>query len=208
MTHAMPHRFTYRVYGTAASGNCHKVKMALDILGLGYRWHEVDMMGGATRTPEFLAMNPNGRVPLLQIDSHQFLPESNAILAFLADGTHLWPGDRWQRAQVLQWMFFEQYSHEPYVAVARFIRRFAKRDDDPRLPMLAQRGYAALDVMEQHLRSRPYFAGNTLTIADLALFAYTSVAADGGFDLARYPAVSAWLDRCRALAGLVDTPSP
>jgi len=208
MTHAMPHRFTYRVYGTAASGNCHKVKMALDILGLGYRWHEVDMMGGATRTPEFLAMNPNGRVPLLQIDSHQFLPESNAILAFLADGTHLWPGDRWQRAQVLQWMFFEQYSHEPYIAVARFIRQFAKNDDDPRLPMLAQRGYAALDVMEQHLRSRPYFVGNAVTIADLALFAYTCVAGGGGFDLARYAAVSAWLDRCRSLAGVVDTPAP
>ncbi len=182
--------------------------MALDILHLSYRWHEVDMMGGATRTPEFLAMNPNGRVPLLQIDSKQFLPESNAILAFLADGTHLWPGDRWQRAQVLQWMFFEQYSHEPYIAVARFVHLFAKNNEDPRLPMLTQRGYAALDVMEQHLRARPYFVGNTLTIADLALFAYTCVAADGGFDLARYAVVSAWLDRCRAVNGVVATPAP
>jgi glutathione S-transferase len=206
--HSTPHRLTYRVHGTSTSGNCHKVRMALDILHVGYRWHEVDVLKNETRTPEFLAMNPNGKVPLLQIDTNVFLPESNAILCYLADGTHLWPGDRLQRARVLEWLFFEQYSHEPYIAVARFIRKFLKQDDHPRLPELDKRGHAALAVMEQHLKSRPFFVGDALSIADLGLFAYTTRAETFGFDLARYPAVGAWLARCRAVPGVVDTPLP
>ncbi len=206
----MPHPSTHlphRVYGTAASGNCHKVKLALDLLRIPYRWHEIDVVKAETRTPQFLAMNPNGKVPLLQIDDHTFLPESNAILCYLADGTDLWPGDRLQRAQVLQWMFFEQYTHEPAVAVARFIVGFLRQPDDPRLPGLIERSHKALAVMEQHLARQPFFAAGRFSIADIALFAYTHKAHEGNIDLAPYPAVRAWLDRCRA-AGATDMPSP
>ena len=189
-----------------ASGNCHKVRLALDLLGLPYRWHEVDVLGGETRTPPFLAMNPNGKVPVLQIDDHTFLAESNAILCYLADGTRLWPGDRLARAQALAWMFFEQYSHEPYIAVTRFVRRFLRRDDDPRLPELTRRGHEALAVMERHLARHVWFAAEQFSIADIALFAYTHRADEGGFDLASYPALRSWLDRCRALPGISEMP--
>jgi len=199
---------SYTVHGTSTSGNCHKVRMALDILRLPYEWREVDILQGETRTPEFLAMNPNGEVPVLAIDGTTFLAESNAILWFLAEGTPLVPSDRLARAQVLQWLFFEQYSHEPAIAVARFIRCFLKKPDDPRLPELARRGDRALAVMERHLSDRSYFAGDTLTIADLALFAYTHKAADGGFVLENYPAVSAWLARCRGAPGVTEMPTP
>lgn len=198
----------HRVYGMAASGNCHKVKLALDILRIPYRWHETDIMKGESRTPEYLRMNPNGKVPLLQIDTHTFLPESNAILCYLAEGSDLWPGDRLTRAQALQWLFFEQYSHEPYIAVARFIVLFQKRTDDPRMPDILRRGNAALGVMETHLARHPFFVGGRLTIADIALFAYTHKAHDGGFDLAPYPAVCAWIDRCLAQPGMSAMPSP
>ncbi len=208
MAHPVSTHVPHRVYGSRASGNCHKVLLALEALNIAYRWHEIDVLKRETRTPEFLAMNPNGKVPVLQIDEHTFLPESNAILCYLADGTRLWPGDRLARAQVLAWMFFEQYSHEPYVAVARFIRLFLKKDDDPRLPMLLERGNAALAVMERHLLQHAYFAANSFSIADIALFAYTHRAADGRFDLAKYPAVQAWLDRCRQQPGVTEMPAP
>ena len=198
----------HRVYGTASSGNCHKVRMAMTALGLAYRWHEVDIMKGESRTPEFLRMNPKGQVPLLQIDENTFLPESNAILCYLADGTPLWPGDRLARARVLQWLFFEQYSHEPYVAVARFIRLYLKKPDDPRLPNCEKRGYDALGVMETQLARQPFVAGASFTIADIALFAYTGVADTGGFDLARLPNLRAWLGRCLAQPGVSLTPNP
>lgn len=199
---------SYTVHGTSTSGNCHKVRMALDILRLPYEWREVDILQGETRTPEFLAMNPNGKVPVLAIDGTTFLAESNAILWFLAEGTPLVPSDRVGRAQVLQWLFFEQYSHEPAIAVARFIRCFLKKPDDPRLPELARRGDSALAVMERHLADRDYFVGDALTIADLALFAYTHKAADGGFVLETYPAVSAWLARCLGEPGVTEMPTP
>jgi glutathione S-transferase len=199
---------TYTVFGTSASGNCHKVRMALDILGEPYEWREIDVVKGESRTPEFLAMNPNGKVPVLALDGHTFLPESNAILWYLGEGTPLVPANRLDRARVLQWMFFEQYSHEPAIAVARFIRCFLKKNDDPRLPDLLRRGDAALAVMERHLATHPFFVGNALTLADLALFAYTHKAADGGFDLTRYPAVTAWLARCSQQRGVTDMPTP
>jgi glutathione S-transferase len=165
-------------------------------------------MLGETRTPAFLAMNPNGKVPVLEIDANTFLAESDAVLWFLAEGTPLVPSDRLARAQTLQWMFFEQYSHETAIAVARFIRCFLRRNDDPRLPDLARRGAAALAVMDRHLATRNYFVGDALTIADLALFAYTHKAADGGFDLAGYPAVAAWVARCREQPGVTEMPTP
>lgn len=198
----------YVVYGMAASGNCHKVKLALDLLGLPYQWREVDLMKGGTRTPEFLAMNPNGKVPVLAIDGSTFLPESNAILCYLGEGTKLVPEERLERARMLQWMFFEQYTHEPAIAVARFIRVFLRNDDDPRLPDLIKRGSAALGVMERGLAGRNFFAGDSLSLADLALFAYTHKAGDGGFDLGPYPAVRAWLARVAATPGISAMPTP
>ncbi len=208
MPHPISPLLPHRVFGTSTSGNCHKVRLALDALDLPYRWHEIDVLKGETRTPEFLAMNPNGEVPVLQIDDHTFLPESNAILCYLADGSQLWPGDRLARAQALAWMFFEQYSHEPCIAVARFIRKFLKRDDDPRLPELTRRGHAALAVMEQHLSRQRFFAAGRFSIADIGLFAYTHRADEGGFDLAGYPAVRAWLQRCLQQHGISAMPSP
>lgn len=197
----------HRVYGMAASGNCHKVKLALDLLHLPCRWHEIDIMKGESRTPEFLRMNPNGKVPVLQIDANTFLAESNAILCYLADGSDLWPGDRLTRAQALQWLFFEQYSHEPYIAVARFLLVFAKRPDDARFPELVKRGNAALAVMENHVRRHEFFVGRRLSIADIALFAYTHRADTGGFDLAPYPAVRAWIERCLQQPGMSAMPA-
>jgi len=208
MPHPVAPLVPHRVYGTSTSGNCHKVRLAFDVLSLPYRWHEIDIMKGESRAPQFLAMSPRGQVPVLQVDDHTFLAESNAILAYLADGSRLWPGDRLARAQALQWMFFEQYSHEPCIAVARFIRRFLKRDDDPRLPELTKRGHEALAVMESHLGRQPYFAAGQFSIADIALYAYTHRAEDGGFDLAAYPAVRAWLERCRQQPGVSQMPSP
>jgi glutathione S-transferase len=193
------------VFGMADSGNCYKVKLAAEQLRVPYRWIEVDSSKGETRTPDFLAMNANGKVPTLQLEDGSFLPESNAILNYLADGTPLLPSDRLGRARVLQWMFFEQYSHEPYVAVARYILRYLPADTPRRaeLPRLRERGEQALAVMEQHLARENFFAAGRYTVADIALYAYTHCAADGGFDLARYPAVRAWLARVKAQPGHV-----
>ncbi|MFO1402682.1 MAG: glutathione S-transferase family protein [Steroidobacteraceae bacterium] len=188
------------VHGMSASGNCYKVRLLLEQLGQPYQWHEVDVVGGATRTPAFLAMNPFGQVPVLEHAPGQFLPESGAILCYLAEGTPFWPGERLARAATLRWMFFEQYSHEPYIAVARYIRSFLPADHPRRadLPRLHERGNEALRVMERHLAANEWFAAGRYTIADIALFAYTHAAADGGFDLGNYPAIGRWLERVRA----------
>ena len=187
----------YRVHGMSVSGNCHKVKVILELTGQAYEWIEIDSAHGGTRTPEFRALNPNGKVPVLEFDDGRALPESNAILFYLAEGTRWLPEERFARAQVLQWMFFEQYSHEPYIAVARFIELFLPQDHPRRaeLPKLLARGRDALGVMERHLVGSEFFAGAAPTIADLALHAYTHCAADGGFDLAEFPNVTAWLQR-------------
>ena len=194
------------VYGTSASGNCHKVRMVLDITGTPYAWREVDILQGGTRSPEFLRLNPNGKVPVVVLDDGTALAESNAILWYFGEGTRLLPDDRLGRAQMLQWMFFEQYTHEPAIAVARFIRVFLNKADDPRLPDLLARGTRALGVMEQHLATRDYFVGGRLSLADLALFAYTHRAGEGGFDLDAFPAVRAWLTRCRTQPGVSEMP--
>jgi glutathione S-transferase len=199
----------FTVYGKSDSGNCYKVKLALEQLALPYRWVEVDSTRGETRTSEFLARNPNGKVPTLGLEDGSYLPESNAILYYLAEGTPLLPAERLARARVLQWMFFEQYSHEPYIAVARFILYYLPSDSPRRaeLPRLHERGYQALGVMEQHLAGSAFFGGEAYGIADIALFAYTHCAADGGFDLARFPAVKAWLARVRAQPRFVPLPA-
>jgi len=199
---------TITVYGTAASGNCHKVKIVLDVTGRAYVWRETDIMKAETRTREFLRLNPNGKVPVVVLEDGAALAESNAILWYFGEGTPLIPSDRLRRARMLQWMFFEQYTHEPAIAVARFIRVFQQRVDDPRLPELLTRGHRALTVMEQHLAQHAFFPGEHMSLADLALFAYTHRADEGGFDLAPFPAVRAWLDRCRALAGVTEMPAP
>jgi glutathione S-transferase len=193
------------VYGMADSGNCYKVKLALEQLKRAHRWVEVSTTRGETRTAAFLARNPNGQVPTLELEDGSFLPESGAILHYLAEGTPLLPADRLPRARVLQWMFFEQYSHEPCIAVARAILRYQPPDSPRRaeLPRLQERGRKALAVMEQHLAKEPFLAAGRYTIADIALYAYTHCAADGGFDLAAYPAVNAWLARVRAQPGHV-----
>ncbi|KRG45327.1 glutathione S-transferase [Stenotrophomonas pictorum JCM 9942] len=198
------------VHGMSTSGNCYKVRLLLEQLGARYRWIEVDSAGGQTRTPQFLALNPNGKVPVVELGDGRVLTESNAILFWLAEGTPLLPVDGWQRAQALSWMFFEQYSHEPYIAVARFISGWA-RDDSPRrddLPRLREHGHAALAVMERHLSLATWFTGPDYGIADIALFAYTAVAEDGGIALSPYPAIQQWLQRVRAQPGFVAMPAP
>jgi glutathione S-transferase len=198
----------FTVYGMADSGNCYKVKLTLEQLALPYRWVEVDSARGETRTLKFLAMNANGKLPTLALDDGTFLPESNAILNYLADGSRLLPSGRLERARVLQWMFFEQYSHEPYIAVARSIVRYQPPDSPRRaeLPRLRERGNQALSVMEQHLRRSPFFVAEHYSIADIALYAYTHCASQGGFHLANYPAVSAWLERVKSQPRHVPMP--
>ena len=187
------------------SGNGYKCRLLLHQLGIPFRLVEHDIMQGETRTPEFLAKNPNGRIPALELADGTVLAESNAILFYLAEGTPFLPEDRLGRAQVLQWMFFEQYSHEPFIAVARFIRHLLPPDTPRRaeLPRLEQGGYAALGVMERRLAEHPFLVANRYTIADIALYAYTHVADDGGFDLTGFPAVRAWLERVATQPGHV-----
>jgi glutathione S-transferase len=196
------------VYGYSPSGNCHKLRLLLTQLGREFRWIETDSSRGATRTPEYLAMNPNGKVPILVRDDGRVLTESDAILCWLAEGTPFFGGDAWQRAQTLSWLFFEQYSHEPYLAVARFICGWTPLDSPRRadLPRLRERGREALAVMQRHLASHAWFSGERYGIADIALFAYTHCAGDGGFDLRAYPAIVAWLERVAAQPGFVALP--
>jgi glutathione S-transferase len=185
------------LYDYLDSGNGYKIRLLLALLNEPYRWVEVDIIAGATRTPEFLAKNPNGRIPTLELADGSFLAESNAILWYLAEGSAFIPNERLARAQVLQWMFFEQYSHEPYVATPRFIVKHFPADSPRRaeLPARLVLGRAALAVMEAHLQRNRYFAAGRYTIADIALYAYTHVAHEGGLDLAPYEAVDAWLAR-------------
>jgi len=200
------------IYGYSPSGNCHKLHMLLGHLGRrldrDYRWIETDSAHGATHAPEYLAKNPNGKVPMIELDDGRVMVESNAILCWLAEGTSYFTGDAWQRAQTLAWMFFEQYSHEPYIAIARFICGWTPADSPRRadLPKLRERGYQALAVMEKHLATNPWFSSKDYGIADIALFGYTHCAADGGFDLGAHPAVRDWLARVRAQPGFVRMP--
>ena len=199
---------TLTVHGFSPSGNCHKVRLLLEQLGRDYAWVETRSDQGATHTPEFLALNPNAKVPVLVREDGQVLTESNAMLCWLADGTPFLPGDAWERAQALSWMFFEQYSHEPYVAVARFICGWTPIDSPRRadLPRLRERSHDALRVMERHLSSHAWFTGRAYGIADIALFAYTAVAGEGGVSLEPYPAVRDWIDRVRATPQFVALP--
>ncbi len=187
----------YKVYGDFRSGNCYKVKLILNLLGKPYEWVTVDILNGGTKSPEFLALNPNGKIPVLQLEDGTTLWESNAILNFLADGSDLLPTEPRLRTQVLQWQFFEQYSHEPFVAVARRIKWLEGMPEARREEYEAKLidGYHAFAVMEQQLQRTPYLVGEQYTIADIALYAYTHIADEGGFDLAGFPAIQAWMKR-------------
>lgn len=188
-----------RLYDFLPSGNGYKVRLLLSQLGIPFERIEKNILEGETRTPEFLAKNPNGRIPVLELEDGTFLAESNAILFYLAEGTRWLPAERLARAQVLQWMFFEQYSHEPNVATPRFWLQHVGINQERRSQLEQKRalGYAAFGVMESHLRGRDFFVGG-YSIADIALYAYTHVADEGGFDLARFPAVGAWLARVQS----------
>jgi glutathione S-transferase len=194
-----------RLHDNLSSGNGYKARLLLAQLGIPFERVEYDIDKGETRTPEFLKkVNPNGRVPVLETEDGRFLPESNAILCYLAEDTTFIPDDRFGRAQVLQWMFFEQYSHEPNVATPRFwITHNIEMTEERRLSLETKRklGYDALGVMEGHLMSRDFFVANRYSIADIALYAYTHVAGEGGFDLEGFPAIRAWLERVAAQPG-------
>jgi glutathione S-transferase len=198
----------HTLYGNSISGNCWKPAFMLRQRSLSFRWVEVDILKKQSRTPEFLAMNPNGRVPLLQLPDGRHLAESNAMLLHLGEGSPWLPADAYTRAKVYEWLFFEQYSHEPYVATVRFwVAYLGKRDElKDKIAEAMPRGYAALGVMERQLTSSPYLAGAAPTLADVALYAYTHVAHEGGFDLAGYPALRAWLARFAATPGFVAMP--
>ena len=193
------------LYGMSSSGNCYKLQLLMSNLGCDYAWEEVDILRGENLSPEFLAMNDRGKVPVMKLDDGRTMSESNAILHYLAEGSELLPADPWGRAKTLQWMFFEQYSHEPCIAVARFIRKFLPADHPRRasLDALTASGNEALAAMERHLTRLPWFGGERYTIADIALFAYTHIADDGGFDLGGYPHVERWLKRVQVQPGFV-----
>jgi glutathione S-transferase len=185
------------LYSMQLSGNSYKVRLLLARLGAAYRQVEVDILKGETRTPAFLAKNPDGHVPLLELEDGRRLAESNAILLYLAEGTPYLPADRFERAEVLRWMFFEQHSHEPAIAAARFWLSLVKgrelRTHD--IDQWMENGYEALSLMERHLSQNRYFVGDRTSVADLALYAHTHVAPEGDFDLGGFPALTDWLAR-------------
>jgi glutathione S-transferase len=193
----------FTLYDFLDSGNGYKVRLLLAQLGIAHRRVELDIDQGETRTPQFLAKNPNGKIPALELEDGTVLAESNAILCYLADGTPLMPAEKLARAQALQWLFFEQYSHEPYVATPRYIIKHLGRDHAraAELPGRIERGYQALGVMEKHLGARPFFVAGRYTVADIALYAYTHVAHEADMSLKGFPNVRAWLARVAAEPG-------
>lgn len=195
----------YKVYGDYNSGNCYKIKLMLNLLGADYEWVPVDILKGETETEAFLAKNPNGKIPVLELEDGTCLWESNAILNFLAEGTPYLLTEPRLRTQMLQWQFFEQYSHEPTLAVARFIQFYLGMPEErmEEYHSLHRRGNKALKVMEQQLLRTPFLVGDSFSIADIALYAYTHVADQGGFDLAQFPAIQGWLARVKQQPGYV-----
>jgi glutathione S-transferase len=186
-----------RIYGDSRSGNCYKIQLLCAEMDLDYDWEEVDVLAGDTHTPQFLAMNANGKIPMLSLPDGRFLSESNAILFYLAEGSEFFSGDTYARAEILQWMNFEQYSHEPNIATSRFIIKYLGNPPDRQKSLEEKKvgGYKALDVMEQQLERHPFITGEKYNIADIALYAYTHVADEGGFDLADYAAIRGWMER-------------
>jgi len=189
----------FKLYEYSLSGNCYKVRLLLTQLNIPFDRTEIDILQGKSRTPEFLVKNPNGRIPVLEIAPGKFLFESNAIMFYLSEETEFFPTDKFERAQVMQWLFFEQYSHEPFIATSRFWYMTGKAEEyREALQQKQAPGYAALAVMEQHLENHAFFVGDRYTIADIGLFAYTHVAGEGGFDLTKFPAIETWIDRVKS----------
>ena len=197
------------IYGDPRSGNCYKLQLLCAEMKIPYEWQEVDILAGDTRTPEFLAMNANGKIPLLALPDGRYLAESNAILCYLADGSDFFGHEAFSRAEILQWLFFEQYSHEPYIATSRFIIRYLGNPPDRQADLQQKKdgGYAALGVMERQLDAHAFIVGDQFTIADIALFAYTQVADEGGFDLTGFPAILDWVERIRSRPGFIPMES-
>jgi glutathione S-transferase len=194
----------YKLYDFLPSGNGYKVRLLLTQLGISFERIELDILKGETRTAEFLAKNPNGRIPVLELSPGEYLSESNAILIYLSQGTEFLPIAPLEHARVMQWLFFEQYSHEPYIATSRFWLQHGMADEKQQA--LAEKkapGYAALSVMEQRLKDHPFLVGDRYSIADIALFAYTHVASEGDFDLSQFPGILAWIDRVQSQPGHV-----
>lgn len=194
------------VYGDLQSGNCLKVKLILSLLGIEHQWQHINILENETHTPEFLALNPNGKIPVVVFDDGRVLSESNAILSYFAEGSEYLPQENFLKAKVYQWLFFEQYSHEPYIAVARYIQVYLGMPADrvEQYEALHEKGYKALDVMEQQLSESNFLVGDNVTIADFALYAYTHVADDGGYDLRGYPHLKRWLKAVGQLHASVD----
>jgi glutathione S-transferase len=190
------------VYGDSISGNCLKVKWTAEKLAIPYRWRELDVLKSETRTPDFLALNPAGQVPLVILPNGRALAQSNAIIVHLAEGSALIPADPYDRAKMFEWLFWEQYSHEPYVAVARFQMAYLGKPKHELDGKLVERGMAALQRLEDGLEETFFLVGDTVSLADVALVAYTRVAHEGGFDLADYPRVRAWVTRVEAALGI------
>jgi glutathione S-transferase len=192
-----------KIYGDGKSGNCLKVKWTADHLALAYDWIEVDIMKSESRTPAFLEMNPAGQVPTVVLDDGRPLAQSNAIILHLAEGSSLIPVDAYDRARMLEWMFWEQYSHEPYVAVARFQVTYLGKPVSELEPRLVERGAAALKRLEEGLSDSAFLVGDAVSLADVALVAYTRLAHEGGFNLDVYPKVKAWVARVETELGIV-----
>lgn len=195
----------YTIYGDMLSGNCYKIKLLLEFLQISHQWQHVDILAGETHTEDFKQMNPNARIPVIDLGQGQYLWESNAILHYLAQHSTFLPSDPLTQARVLQWQFFEQYSHEPYIATARYINRYLGRPAAREAEYQAKQpgGHMALTVMEQHLAQHPFFVGDCATIADISLYAYTHVADEGGFDLSGYPHIRRWFNDIIAIPGYV-----
>ena len=202
----MPTREITRLtlYGDSISGNCMKPKWTADLLGIPYDWVEVDILQGGTRTEDFLALNPAGQVPLARWPDGRALPQSNAIMLYLAEqaGSELVPADPFRKAQMMSWLFWEQYSHETAIAVRRFHKHYLKTPDDQIDPHLMAKGRRALGVMELQLTYTDWLVGDAMTLADIALVAYTRVAHEGGFDLSEFPSVERWVSRTEAALGI------
>jgi glutathione S-transferase len=192
----------FTIYGDKVSGNCLKVKWVADHLGLAYRWVDIDVVKGEAKAPDFLVKFPMGQVPAVEFADGRTLAQSNAIMLYLADGRALVPADGFARGQMLQWLFWEQYSHEPAIAVRRFQKFYLGKADSEIDPALTTNGRSALDQMQRHLAARDWFVGDSLTCADIGLVAYTRVAHEGGFDLAEWPAVRDWVKRVETALGI------
>jgi len=198
-----------KIYGDIYSGNCYKLKLICALLDIEHDWVSVDIMRGETREEGFLQLNPVGQIPICVTDEGETLTESNAILYYLGRDSELWPSDRLAQTRVLEWQFFEQYTHEPSIAVARFIRLYQGMPEERRSEYEAKlkSGYRALNLMERHLEQHRFLVGETCSIADISLFAYTHVAAEGGFELANYRAIRAWIKNVQQLPGFVSMPA-